>query len=252
MQRRILFILFLPVLCALIMIVSAACEKNALESKTAQAGKGGSITRFTIAKNCLYAVTNHNLMAYNLSDPQKPELTYTSNVNFDIETIYPYGNYLFLGTRTGLYIYSIDTASAPRLIGEARHARSCDPVVVNDSVAFVTLKSSGACGPALAGLYVHDIKSMTMPVVKATISLPDPGGLGIQDSVLFVCCGREGLKVFNVRHPYSPILLSTIKDANYIDVIPDNGTLICSTNTGILLYDITNPSSPVFKKEIDD
>jgi len=190
------------------------------------------------------------LYAYSLQNPGKPEKVYTSPLNFDIETIYPHNNYLFLGTKTGLYIYSIDTASKPRLVGEARHARSCDPVVANDSVAFVTLKGTARCGPAVSGLYIQDIKNITQPVLKKTIELPDPVGLGLQDSILYVCCGGAGLKVFNVKSPYSPTLLSTKTDGKFVDVIPYNGILICFVEDGIILYDITDPALPVLVKKI--
>jgi hypothetical protein len=242
-------------LIAIAMVSSLAflnsCNKDsAAVNAGTTSGKGGSVTRFTISENYLYAVSNHFLYAYSLSNPAKPEIVFTSPLEYDIETIYPYNKYLFLGTKTGLYVYSIDTASSPRLIGEARHARSCDPVVVNDSVAYVTLKSSPSCGPAVAGLYIHDIKNITEPILKATIELPDPFGLGLQDSVLYVCCGNEGLKVFNVKSPYMPVLLSTMTDGNYMDVIPYNGNLICSVADGIILYDITNPAAPVIIKKI--
>lgn len=228
-----------------------ACEKNsASNNPVAPTGKGGSITRFTIAKNYLYVVSNHFLNVYSLSDPAKPQEVHTSDLNYDIETIYPYGNYLFLGTRTGLYVYSIDTASSPRLIGEAKHARSCDPVVVNDSVAFVTLKSTSGCGPAKAGLYIHDITDINNPVLKNTIPLPDPMGLGIEDSILYVCCGSEGMKVFNIKDPYSPTLISTQTDGKYLDVIPYNGILICNDEEGIILYDIHDPAKPALIKKV--
>jgi len=229
--------------------VFISCSKDSAGVKT-PTGKSGSVTRFTISGNYLYAVSSHFLYAYDLNNSVRPEKVFESPLSFDIETIYPYGKYLFLGTKTGLYIYSIDSAAAPKLIGEARHARSCDPVVVNDSVAFVTLKSNTACGPAVSGLYIHDIKNLMNPVLKKTIELPNPFGLGIQDSILYVCCGSSGLKVFNVKAPYSPGLIATKSDGDYMDVIPYNGNLICAAREGIILYDITDPASPVFIKNI--
>ncbi|MES2645998.1 MAG: hypothetical protein V4717_03910 [Bacteroidota bacterium] len=228
-----------------------SCTKEGVSANNnAGTGKGGSLTRFTIAGDYLYAVDNHYLYAYSLTNPMKPAKVYTSPLNFDIETIYPFDKYLFLGTRTGLLIYSIDTASAPRLIGQASHARSCDPVVANDSVAFVTLKGNGNCGPAVSGLYVYDIKTIGTPMLQETVELHEPVGLGLQDSVLYVCCGDAGLKVFNVKSPYSPKLITTKKDALYVDVIPYNGILICFARAGILLYDIANPAIPILVKEI--
>ena len=236
-------------LVASLLVNSCSKESAAANNNT---GKGGSITRFAIAENYLYVVSNHFLYTYSLGNPASPDLVHTSDLNYDIETIYPYNKYLFLGTRTGLYIYSIDTASSPRLVGEAKHARSCDPVVVNDSVAFVTLKSTGNCGPAKAGLYIHDITNILQPVLKNTVELPDPGGLGLQDSILYVCCGSSGMKIFNVKNPYKPVLIATKSDSNYLDVIPYNGMLICDVIDGLVLYDITKPAQPVMIKKITD
>lgn len=88
------------------------------------------------------------------------------------------------------------------------------------------------------------------PILKNTIELPDPFGLGLQDSILYVCCGNSGLKVFNIKSPYNPMLIATKTDGDYIDVIPYNGNLICASQEGIILYDITNPAIPVFIKNI--
>ncbi|MDO9373718.1 MAG: hypothetical protein V4725_04530 [Bacteroidota bacterium] len=244
--------IFLPIIisCCLGSLVFYSCTKENAGKSDNSAGKAGSLTRFTITGNYLYAVDNHFLYAYSLANPKTPEKVFNSQLNFDIETIYGYKNNLFLGTKTGLYIYSIDTPAAPRLVGQASHARACDPVVANDSVAFVTLKGWGNCGPATSGLYVHDITDITKPLLKTTVELPDPVGLGLQDSVLYVCCGTAGLKVFNVARPYSPKLLSTKNDGVFVDVIPYNNTLICYVESGILLYDISKPAEPVLVKSI--
>lgn len=229
-----------------------ACTKDGMNAGDAATGKGGSLARFTIAGQYLYVVDNHYLYAYSLANPKQPTKVSESQINFDIETIYPYKDNLFIGTRTGMYIYSLQKPGTPTLVGEARHARSCDPVVANDSVAFVTLKSGTNCGPATSGLYVHDIKDLSKPVLKKMIELPEPVGLGLQDSVLYISCGNQGLKVFNVNKPYEPQLLETIKDADYIDVIPYNGTLICYVSDGIVLYDISKPDAPAMVKKISN
>lgn len=232
--------------------IVAGCSKEAANSaaSTPDTGKGGSLARFTIARDHLYTVSNGYLHAYSLENGAAPRKVGAASITWDVETIYPYGKYLFLGSRAGLFIYSIDTASAPRLVGMASHARSCDPVVANDSVAFVTLKGGTACGPATSGLYVHNIKNITKPQLVKTVPLPDPVGLGLQDNILYICCGTAGLKVFDVSKPSEPVLLDTKKDGQYVDVIPYNGVLICFVQDGIILYDISKPESPVMVKKI--
>jgi hypothetical protein len=231
-----------------------SCSKEGVSSDAASAttGKGGSLAKLTIAGNYLYSVDNHYLYTYDISNPINPVKTNESALNFDIETIYPFNNRLFIGTRTGLYIYSIDNPSVPTKIAEARHARSCDPVVANDSVAFVTLKGNSFCGPAVSGLYVHNIKNIFQPVLIKTVAINSPEGLGLQGDVLYICCNDDGLKVFNVSAPANPVEKITIKGENFKDVIPYNNLLVCYVTTGITLYDISSPELPVLIQHIDN
>jgi hypothetical protein len=146
----------------------------------------------------------------------------------------------------------VSDPSNPQQVGEARHARSCDPVVANDSMAFVTLKGSTRCGPAVSGLYVHDIRNIFNPTLIKTVPMPDPEGLGLDGSTLYVCCGSEGLKVLNVTDPSNPTQIRTVTGAYFKDVIPYGNLLICYVSTGIMLYDISDATNPVAVKLIEN
>ncbi|MEO6488349.1 MAG: hypothetical protein ABIO04_00295 [Ferruginibacter sp.] len=230
----------------LVIIICCSCSKDAADnsSNSASTGVAGSLSKFTIVGNYLYAVDNHYLYSYDITDPYNPVNTNTSDMNLDIETIYPFNNRLFIGTRTGLYIYSIDTPSIPSRISEAHHARSCDPVVANDSVAFVTLKGNSDCGPAESGLYIHDIRNIFQPLLIKKVLINSPQGLGLHGNALYVCCNNEGLKVYNVLDPANPVIIRTITGGFFIDVIPFGDLLICYMETGLNLYDISNPMNP--------
>lgn len=228
-----------------------SCEKSNQAAASAGTGVAGSLAKFTISGNYLYAVSSHYLYTVDITDPAHPVRVGQSQLNFDMETIYPYRNRLFIGSRTGLYIYSIDTASSPRLIGEAKHGRSCDPVVANDSVSYSTLKGNSYCGPATSGLYVYDVRDLNQPVLKTTIPLNDPVGLGMADSALYVCCAADGLKVFSTKKVYDPVLVQSVAGNNFIDLIPYNGILICWVSDGIVLYDISDQLHPVYIKKIN-
>ncbi len=234
-------------------LIVFSCEKTSNgDAAVSNTGVGGSLTKFTIIGNFVYAVSSHYLYTVDISNPANPIKVGQTTLNFDMETIYPYKNRLFIGSKTGLYIYSIDTASAPRLIGEAKHGRSCDPVVANDSVSYSTLKGNTYCGPATSGLYVYNIKDLNQPELKKTISINEPRGLGMADSALYVCCAAEGLKVFSIKNPYNPFEKQTITGSAFTDVIPYENILICWVNDGINLYDISNRLLPVFIKKIEN
>jgi len=232
-------------------VIYLGCEKSTDGASAASSiGKGGSLAKFTIIGNYVYAVSSHYLYTIDISDPSHPVKVNQSQLNYDMETIYPYKSRLFIGSKTGLYIYSVDTASSPRLIGEAKHGRSCDPVVANDSVSYSTLKGSTFCGPATSGLYVYDVKNLNAPILKKLIPLNDPVGLGMTDSALYVCNNTDGLKVYDIKEAYNPVEKTTIPVSGFVDVIPFDNLLICWINDGISLYDITNRLQPVLIKKI--
>ena len=240
----------LSIFIAVAAICFYGCQKTADSAASANTGKGGSLAKFTIVGNHIYAVSSHFLYTVDISNPATPKKVGQTPLSFDMETIYPFRNRLFIGSRTGLYIYSIDTASSPRLIGEAKHGRSCDPVVANDSISYATLKGNSFCGPATSGLYVYDVKDLSKPALKKTIPINEPIGLGLSDSALYVCCAAEGLKVYSLQDPYNPVEKKAITGVYFIDVIPFDSLLIGWAEDGLYLYDIRDRLNPVFIKKI--
>jgi hypothetical protein len=227
---------------SLLLMVAAGCTKDSQSAAAPSngTGTGGSLARFTIAANHLYLANYSTVEVFDLANPADPVRKNTVSVNFEVETIFPYGDKLFIGSRDGMFIYSITSPSNPVKLGSARHVRSCDPVVANDSVAYVTLRGGSPCGPAEDGLYIYDIKNITAPVQKSLLQLSNPYGLGLKDSVVFVCRGNEGLSVVNAKKANAPSVMYTLRDDSYIDVIPYNNQLICYVVRGIIIYDITN------------
>ncbi|HKZ66869.1 MAG TPA: hypothetical protein VJ111_10955 [Chitinophagaceae bacterium] len=226
-----------------LLLIAVSCTKDGGKSAADSpgTGTGGSLARFTIAANHLYLADYNTIEVYGLADAANPVKKTSVNIGgFGVETIYPYMDKLFIGSRDGMFIYSITNPSNPVKLGEARHVRSCDPVVANDTIAYVTLQGGSACGPAQDGLYIYDIKEITAPVQKSLFPISAPLGLGLKDSVVFVCRGSSGLSLINVKNPSSPKLMYTVDDGDFKDVIPYDELLICYVSTGLQIYDISN------------
>jgi hypothetical protein len=226
--------------------VTLQCTKDGAKAFTPVTGQGGSLARFAIAGNYLYTVDKEKLRVFNISDAANPALKNTVTIGFEIETIYPFKDKLFIGSTSVVHIFSIDNPEQPQKLSTAispQVLRRCDPVVAKDTVAFATLRTNGACGGAQSILAVYDIKDIINPVQKATFPVVEPYGLGYVDDVLYVC-DRDNLLVLDISAPYQPKLVRSLNHGSYVDVIPYDNTLICWIKDGILLYDNSNPSSP--------
>ena len=227
------------------------CSKQSAENAafSGATGTGGSLARFTIAGNYLYTVDKQNLKVFSIADPANPVLKNTQPVGFEIETIYPFGDKLFIGSTSVIHIFSIANPEQPQKLSTAISPtvmRRCDPVVAKDTVAYATLRTNGPCGGVSSTLAVYDIKDIINPVQKAALTVSEPYGLGYSDTALYVC-DRRGMYVFSIASAYQPRYISTINPAAwFIDVIPYGNTLICWVSDGVMLYDITNKTSPQF------
>lgn len=224
----------------------ASCEKqdNTTSSATGatgtsgSTGQGGSLARFTIAQNHLYVVDSRKLHTYSLVNSASPKLTSTQNIGEDIETIYAYKDKLFIGSMNAMYIYSISDATRPVKLGTASHVRACDPVVADDNVAYVTVRSGNTCGGTQNALYVYDVQNVLSPKQKNVITMDNPWGLGMHNNTLFVCNGKDGLSVYDITDRYYPSLKQKLFDDTYYDVIVYDNMLICMVQGGTLLYEL--------------
>jgi hypothetical protein len=206
-------------------------------------GTGGSMARFTLYDNYMYAVDISTLRLFNTSEPDAPVLEKEFNIGWNIETIFPYDQKLFIGTQTGMLIYSLADPSNPNYISEFTHTSNCDPVVVEGDYAYVTLRAGNLCGDNESQLDVIDISDIYSPYLLKEYPMSEPYGLGIDDSILFVCDGRAGLKIYNASDPMTIAnnKLAEYPEINAFDVIPLGDILLLIGTDGLSQYDYSDP-----------
>lgn len=209
-------------------------------SSSAPVGIGGSLARFSIVNDYLYAVDHHTLRSILIKDENNPQLVATTSAGFDIETIYPLKDKLFIGSMGGLYIYDVSNPAAPVSKGVFVHARACDPVVADDHYAYVTLRAGTTCGPTTNELQVVNITDLSSPTLLKSYAMNRPQGLSKDGNTLFVCDGSEGLKVFNAADASDIRQLKQIKDIQPTDVIAWNGNALVVTQDGLYQYDYSD------------
>lgn len=212
---------------------------------TTNTGTGGSLARFTVYDDYLYTVDNSSLRLFSISAPADPSMVKEMNVGWNIETLYPYGDKLFLGSTTGMFIYNLQDPANPEYISGFVHVNSCDPVVVEGNYAYVTLRSGNLCGESLSQLDVIDISDILNPEMVAQYPMEEPYGLGIDDTLLFVCDGEAGLKIYSAADPKTidQHKLAEYKDIQAFDVIPLGSVLVMIGTDGLFQYEYSDPAN---------
>jgi len=218
---------------------------NQVSISPSSTGISGSMARFTINTDYMYAVHNNDLKVFNIAST--PGITTGNVIGLDrqVETIFPYNNKLFLGTTTGMMVYDLSSPAAPTFLSVFTHINSCDPVVVEGNLAYVTLRSGTQCNGFTNQLDVVDISSITNPFLVKSYPMFNPHGLGIDNHILFICDGDAGLKVYNATDPMNIHMnqLAHFPDIKTYDVIPYNGLLMLIGANGLYQYDYSDLDS---------
>ncbi|MDW3195368.1 MAG: hypothetical protein R8G66_23530 [Cytophagales bacterium] len=205
-------------------------------SGTPGAGVGGSLAKFTIYDDYLYTIDWTDMRLFDLSDQTTPEKTETIPLGWGIETIYPYGDKLFLGAQNGMHIYDNSNPASPEWLSTYDHVNSCDPVVVQGDWAYVTLRSGNVCQGFTNQLDVVNISDLTNPFLHQTYQMENPHGLGIDDDCLFITEGANGMKFMDASNLDGITLVDEIRDIHTIDVIALNDILMVIGEDGFHQY----------------
>lgn len=205
-------------------------------------GFGGSMARFGIKENVLYIVDRNTLKVFDITSKAKPFNMGDFYPGWNIETMFLTENNMFLGTTTGMVIFDISNPLIPTMKTFFNHARSCDPVVVDDTIAYVTLRSGTTCGGTINCLDVVNIKNINSPSMVATFAMSNPHGLGKRGDLLFVCDGDAGLKIYDASDPKTVgnKLIYTYANINTYDVIPVGNLLVMIGDDGLYQYDYSD------------
>ncbi len=209
-------------------------------------GIGGSMARFTIAADhYLYTIDQSRLRVFNLSQPAAPAVSAVVDVAWGIETIFPYGQNLFIGANNGMFIYSISNPLQPVQVSRFQHAQACDPVFVSGNFAFVTLRDGTDCRNFVNQLDVINISNLSNPRLVKTYPMHNPHGLSVSNDVLYICENTQGMKVFDATdvNRISERLLDHETGFTAFDVIalPGKNVAMVIGKDGLYQFDTSDP-----------
>ena len=206
---------------------------------------GGSMARFTVANQYLYAIDGSEIKIFDVAQTT-PSLKNEVTVTWGIETLFPMAGSLFIGSTSGMIIYDITNPEAPQYLSTFSHATACDPVIVSGNTAYVTLRDGTECQGFINQLDVVNVSTLTNPTLIRSYPMDNPHGLSVIDETLYLCEGAFGLKTFDVSNPnqISQNLLDVATGFFAYDVIvlpPGNHVMVVGKD-GLYQFDATDRS----------
>lgn len=203
-------------------------------------GTGGSYARFQINDNALYTIDSYKLNVFNITNPV--DTFFDKEVYMtqwfgggEFETLFIRKDFLFVGSTSGMYTVDATDEFNPYFVSGFSHATACDPVVVYGNTAYITVRGGSSCGAIEDQVNVIDVTDIANPTLLSTYLLEEPYGLGINDGILYVACGNNGLKVFNAANSANLTLQNTYA-GNVKDIIPLDTHLIVVGDNQITQY----------------
>ncbi|MCX6353021.1 MAG: hypothetical protein NTX03_14360 [Bacteroidetes bacterium] len=239
----------------IVLAAFAACKKDSSSGGTLQSvgtnpasanptntGTGGSYARFAINDKFLYALSRDTLKVFEIDNGNDLHFTKKVTLQSRVETIFPYGDYLFFGTQAGMLIYSVKDKSNPSYLSTYTHIVSCDPVAVDGNYAYVTLHSGAVrgrtfCTRGTNQMDIIDISNPQSPIkVGSSIPLKQPLGIGALNKRVFFC-DDDAVKMYDATNPTSLKPLDSYANSAFYDVIPLENTLLTIADDGFYQFD---------------
>ncbi len=231
-----------------------ACEsgQDDLALTSSNTGVGGSYARFIIVGDFMYVVDDQSLITFDISDADDLVQVDKQPIGNRIETIFNFNEKLFIGSGEGLFIYEILENGIPQQLSATSYFEfeiyPCDPVVANDSFAYVTLNAKRRINDPCGGsfevdanvLKIFDITDPRQPNLLAEYGMFAPKGVGLDGTTLFVCDDEAGLKIFDVTDPYNLVSIAHIENFTAFDVIPLDGLLLVVGPENVYEFDYTD------------
>ena len=204
-------------------------------------GTAGSMASMVLMNDYLYAIREpHSVGIVDITTAATPRLDTTFYAGFDLETIYPFEDKLFLGSSTGMFMYDLANPTSPVQLGTFSHGRACDPVVTDGEYAYVTLRGGTSCGGNDNELNIVDVKDLMNPVLVKTYPLTGPTGLTKDGNLLFVCDGTSGVRLYDASNPGAIKQLTQIESDEPYDVIAANKKAMIVGKNGLYQYDYSD------------
>lgn len=249
----------------LVTLLTFSCTMQDSPSNITLVTLSGSYATMLPIDGFLYVIDDSKITTYDISDNQNPVRINKQEVGFLIESLYHHEGVLFIGSSEALHIFTINENGIPERNSLTEYNfendpewTACDPVVADDSYAYVTLKtdpefSFDPCGVGFRTvneLRIYDVQDLSTPELLSVTEMQYPQGLGIFGDHLFVCEGNQGIQLYDVTDREEPVLVWEDLGFKAFDLILKEDLMIVVGSVSLRQYDISDLENIEYINEI--
>jgi hypothetical protein len=110
--------------------------------------------------------------------------------------------------------------------------------ILVDSLVVVGIERGGT------GLEVFDVGDLSAPRRLARIDLPTVNDVAVSDSLVYLACADDSLRVYSVANPVAPVRLGACCDTSDLAMCYAGGYCYLVDASGIHIDDVTDPTNP--------
>ena len=237
--KRILFLVWV------VLVFACESDSNDFNPSLGGVGTGGSLAKFTIVGDNLLVLQSGSVIQYFIG--ADGDLVLVRELPFfasNLETIFPYGDKVLVGSNDQVYFLVFDGDNKLDLLSSYRHITACDPVVAANGIAFSTLRNTGCRFNSDEVLDVIDISNIENPQLIKSYQTEAPYGLTVNEQNLFVC-ERGGVAMHDISDPQNILTKGFLEFTGEtpLDLIHTQGYLIVRTDKNI--YNMSYTASGV-------
>lgn len=232
--------LLAPIYMALCLGACAGAASDSTGNAGGQSNAGSTATILPYG-NVAYVLDNSLLKVIDL-DTTPPEIRKATPLDSP-ETLFISNDYLYIGGANGVEIFNLEDPVNPVRASTYEHMRACDPIIVEDDIGYITLRSGFSDRCRLVGanrLEIVDMSDPEFPELINTFTMTNPYGLAKTDTHLAVCEEAFGLTLLNVDDPLAVSEAVSYSDINCFDLIYNDGVLIATASDGIYQFTATS------------
>ena len=184
-------------------------------------GAIGAVNRIAWMNDHVYAIGLNKMTVFE-DAPSGLSFIQDFSAGWQMETIYPHDDYLYVGTRNSMTVFDATVPSNPQYVSEFWHATSCDPVFPCGEVAYVTLRTGdeAMCPGDVNALVTLDINDPSIPQFVNEIEMESPFGLTMNENLLYVAEGEHGMKIFDATDKFNLAMIHHDESMAVYDIMP--------------------------------